>query len=182
MFDNTYLFIDFDSTFITCETLEELALVSLKGRSDKDLVIKTIKIITNLGMEGKIPFEESLKKRMWLLRATKKDVEETIKFLKKKVTPSIKKNRSFFSTNKDHIYIISGAFKECVYPVVKTYGILESHVLANALIFDQKGNIIGADTTNPLAGKNGKYLAVKALRINETCLMVKRVSMGFNYM
>src|SRR3989338_4121409 len=57
-----YFIIDFDSTFIQTEGLEELAEVVLKDNPKKEEILEEIKKITNLGMEGKIGFRESLKK------------------------------------------------------------------------------------------------------------------------
>lgn len=53
----TYL-LDFDSTFIKSEGLDELAEVSLAGHPKKGQMVKQIKQLTQLDMEGKITFEE----------------------------------------------------------------------------------------------------------------------------
>ena len=50
---NTYFIIDFDSTFVTVESLEELAKITLKDKSGKEEILKEVSRITNLGMEGK---------------------------------------------------------------------------------------------------------------------------------
>lgn len=160
-----YFIIDFDSTFITSETLEELAYFSLHDHPDQQRIYAEICTITNLGMEGKLSFAESLSRRIRLIKATKRDVEKVAKLLTKKITPSIERNRKFFQTNKNNTYILSGAFKECIIPAIKLFDIPENHILANTFIFDQSGNITGVDTSNPLAGENGKYLAVKSLGI-----------------
>ncbi|MBI5123762.1 hypothetical protein HZA75_07940 [Candidatus Roizmanbacteria bacterium] len=47
-----YFIIDFDSTFVQTETLEELANVVLKNSYNKKEILQKIKNITNLGMEG----------------------------------------------------------------------------------------------------------------------------------
>jgi hypothetical protein len=48
---NTYVFIDFDSTFAQVETLEEIVLVSYKVESEREKVFTEIKRITDLAME-----------------------------------------------------------------------------------------------------------------------------------
>ena len=60
--------IDFDSTFIKVESLDELLEISEPGNK---LKIDKVKNITNEGMEGKISFSESLSRRIKLLEATK---------------------------------------------------------------------------------------------------------------
>ena len=59
---NTILLIDFDSTFVTIESLTHLAEMVLREKADKHKIVDEIMTITQLGMEGKIGFSESLKK------------------------------------------------------------------------------------------------------------------------
>ena len=68
---NQFFIMDFDSTFIQVEALEELAAISLKGNSDKNEILNQIRELTDSGLEGKISFTESLDKRIKLLDAKK---------------------------------------------------------------------------------------------------------------
>ena len=61
-----HLIIDFDSTFVTVESLDELAHIVLKDNPESAQRLEMIKAITRAGMEGSIPFDESLSKRMEL--------------------------------------------------------------------------------------------------------------------
>ncbi len=81
-----YYLIDFDSTFIKSEGLEELASLTLKNNPDKGKILKKIKTLTDLAMDGRMPFDESLEKRLQLLHANKKQVEQVGKLLKKHIT------------------------------------------------------------------------------------------------
>ena len=56
MAENKYFVMDFDSTIVQVEPLDELAAVYLKKRRDHDKLLNQIKEITRAGMEGKIPF------------------------------------------------------------------------------------------------------------------------------
>lgn len=158
--EKQYYIIDFDSTIIQTEGLEELAEIVLKTNPQKLEILKEIKKITNLGMEGKISFKESLEKRLNLLKINKSHLEILIKILKKKISPSILRNKHFFKTFKNQIYIITGGFKEYVSPVTEKLGIPQDHILANNFKFDKFGNVSGFDTKNPLSKNNGKVLAV----------------------
>ena len=162
-----YFIIDFDNTFIKSEGLEELAAIALKNNPQKETVLEKIKELTTLGMEGKIPFEESLNKRLELLKANRQDVEKLAAHLKKNISDSILRNKNFFKTFKDNIYIISGGFKDFIIPVIKPFGIPESHVFANTFIYDNKGNITDFDKTNPLSQENGKAKLVKSLNLTD---------------
>lgn len=160
-----YFIIDFDSTIIQTEGLEELAEISLKGNSNKEEILKKIKETTTAGMEGRLTFRESLKKRLKLLRANKSHIEALNKILKKKISLSILRNKQFLKTYKDQIYILSGGFKEFVWPVVKDFGISPSHIFANTFKFNKKGEIAGFDYKNPLSKNDGKVFAVKKLKL-----------------
>lgn len=163
---NTYYLIDFDSTFIKSEGLEELAALALKDNPKKEEILNEISTITNKAMEGKMPFDESLEKRLSLINANKTHVDQVGKLLKKHITESIARNVAFFKQNKDHIYIISGGFKEFVFPVVLPYDIREDHVFANTFIYDTKGHILGVDKTNPMSQEQGKVKVVRSLKLN----------------
>lgn len=164
--------IDFDSTFISFEILEHLASIALEHQPEKTTILDQIKEITNLGMEGTIPFQESLFKRLKLLKANKTHIEKLISIIQKNVTKSVKKNKKFFIKNSKDIYIISGAFKEFIIPIVKEFQIPQSHVLANTFTYDKNGNITGVDLSNPLAYKFGKAIAVAGLRLTGTIFIV----------
>ncbi len=162
---NKFFIIDFDSTFVKTEGLEELASIVLRDKPGKEKILNKIKQITNLGMEGKMPFDQSLQQRIILLKANKSDIEKTIKQLKKKISSSILRNKSFFKKYRNNIYIISGGFKEFIIPIVEKFGISQSHILANSFIINKNGQISGVDQNNPLSQSGGKIKAVKSLNL-----------------
>lgn len=161
----TYYFFDFDSTFTSVEALEILASISLEGKKDKEKILKEISSITNKAMEGKISFSSALKKRISLLSANKIYIGKLIKELKKNISPSVKRNKAFFKSNSENIYIISGGFKEFIYPVVKSFGIKEENVYANEFKFNSNGNITGFDENNILSKDKGKIKQLKKINL-----------------
>lgn len=163
-----YFIVDFDSTFVTLEGLDELAKVSLKQTPEK---ISQIEQITRDGMVGKIGFRDSLEARLKLLSADIKDVEMAVKVLKKNITPSVARNKKFFKQNFKNIYIVSGGFEEMILPVVKDFGILESHVLANKFIF-KEGEVVGFDKTRATSQAQGKAQAVRDLKLDGEVIVV----------
>lgn len=165
MEQDTHIVIDFDSTFVSVESLEEFALLCLKDNPHKVTILEQMREITRMGMEGKIPFNESLSKRFQLFKPTHKHLDLFIKKLRAHITPSIKNNRQFFKDNTKQIYIISGGFFDYIYPVVKSYGILPDHVLANRFTYNKNGEITGYDVDNPLAQPKGKVAVVKKLKL-----------------
>lgn len=164
--------IDFDSTFVTIESLDHLARIVLSDRADKQEVLNHIVAITKQGMEGKISFPESLAKRFQLFTPNRKHLDKLINLLYKKVTPSIKRNKTFFKKNADRIYVLSGGFREYMIPLLKTYGIPEDHIVANTLLFDQKGTVIGYDKKNPLTKEKGKVKMITKMQFRFPIVMV----------
>lgn len=169
---NKYFIIDFDSTLVNVETLEHLAEFSLSNNPNKEKILSEIRKLTIMGMDGQIPFNESLTRRLNLINATKNDVEKNSQYLLEKITPSFEKNKDFFHKYKNNIYVISGAFKDYSLSVIKKFGIEENHVLMNSFTYDKKDNITGVDLTRPEAYKFGKAIAVAGLRLNGTIYVV----------
>lgn len=166
------IIIDFDSTFTQVEALEELADISLKGRPERAEIIAQIKAITDLGMDGKISFHESLQRRLALLPLHQSHIDKLVARLKKKVSPSFARNKAFFQKHKGQIYIVSLGFREFIEPVVANYYIDAAHVLANTFTTDSEGNITGFDTDNPLAHSKGKSTILKSMNLPGEILVI----------
>ncbi|MDQ3099259.1 MAG: HAD-IB family phosphatase [bacterium] len=162
---NTNFIIDFDSTFVQVEALDELATIALKDAIDKDEIVSQIKGITELGMDGLITFSDSLSRRLALFSISKEHIQQLILLLQSRISTSFTRNEAFFKTHSEHIYIISGGFKEYIAPIVMKFGIPESHILANEFIFDTNGFVTGYDTKSFLSQANGKVLQVQALNL-----------------
>ncbi len=158
-----YFIIDFDSTFTQVEALDELARISLKNHPDRQEIYQKIEDLTNLAMEGKLSFGESLAGRVKLLSANKQHLELLIKHLKKKVSPSFQRNKLFFKKHADEVLIVSGGFKEFITPVVSQFHIKKKNIYANTFVFDEDENIIGYDAENPLSQENGKVKLLKQM-------------------
>ena len=158
-----HLIIDFDSTFVTVESLDELAHIVLKDNPESAQRLETIRAITRAGMEGSIPFDESLSKRLKLLNINQKDIHVATIVLAKKVTPSFKRNKQFLMENAQNILIISGGFYEMIIPIVSEYGILEDQVFANKFVYKGTSRIAHVDSQNIMAQSGGKVAQANAL-------------------
>jgi D-3-phosphoglycerate dehydrogenase len=167
----TYLVIDFDSTFVRLEALDELARIALRGPEAAERV-REIEAITAEGMEGKIGFGESLRRRLALFGATRADVGHVTELLRREVTPSVALHRDWIRQQADRIYVISGGFREYIAPVVAEFGIDAGHVLANTFVFDDAGRVTGCDESNPLAQDNGKTKQLRQLGLEGRVVMV----------
>ena len=163
--NNKFLIVDFDSTFVQVETLDELAAIALAEHPESERVIEKIRTITAQGMDGKISLAESLAERLKLLSANKKHIEQLVSSLADKVSPSFKRNGVFLEQFADSIYIVSSGFKEYILPIVSKFGIKEDHVFANTFTYDEAGNINGLDASNPLCQDQGKVRVVNSLNL-----------------
>jgi D-3-phosphoglycerate dehydrogenase / 2-oxoglutarate reductase len=161
-----HLIIDFDSTLIEVEALDELAALALADRPGGVEIAAEIARITDLGMEGKLPIDESLRRRLTLLDARRADVETLATALKGRITPSFRTNAAFFERNRERIYVISNGFKDYIVPVVKELSIDGAHVFANTFVYDVDGRIVGYDHQNPLAQRGGKSKQLLALNLS----------------
>lgn len=167
-----WIIIDFDSTFTQVEAMEELAGISLKNDPEKEEIIDQIKHLTDLAMDGKMPFNNSLKARIALLSAKKYHLNMLVNKLRKKVSPSFARNKEFFKKYQGRILIVSGGYKEFIIPVVKSFHIEENCVFANTFIYDKKNNIIGSDEENPLAQDGGKVKLLKQLKLKGSIYVI----------
>lgn len=157
---------DFDKTLVSVEGLDLLAEICLSGSPHKERIVKSIIQITEQGMNGTLSFEESLKRRFSLINPTMRNLCETSEKLITLISPSIRRNKSFFQLNRERIYIVSGGFKEFIVPVAKELGLRKDHVYANTMITNAKGVITGFDSTNPLAHNEGKVHVVRSLHMS----------------
>ena len=163
--NNKYFVIDFDSTFTQVEALDELVKISLAGQENAEKVQAEIKDITELAMSGQLSFAESLRRRVSLLQANKKNLTNLIQVLRGKVSDSFIRNREFFTLFAPQIRIVSSGFKEFIVPIVQEFGIAEEHVYANTFQYDAEGNITGFDETNYLSQDKGKVLLLSELQL-----------------
>ncbi|MCX2495811.1 HAD-IB family phosphatase [Pedobacter sp. PF22-3] len=160
-----YYIIDFDSTFTQVEALDELARISLKNHPDKEAIFQKIEDYTNLAMEGKLSFSESLAQRVKLLEADEDHLKQLIKHLKKKVSTSFSRNAEFFKKHADDVLIVSGGFKEFITPVVSQYHIKKENIYANTFVTTGDGKIIDYDHANPLSEEGGKVKLLQHLKL-----------------
>ena len=163
--NKNYYIIDFDSTFTQVEALDELVRISLKDHADAESIYKQIEDLTNAAMEGRLSFRESLTQRVQLLHANQDHLKQLVSRLKKKVSASFSRNRAFFKKHADDVLIVSGGFKEFITPVVLPFHIKIENIYANTFKFDEEGNIIGYDDTNPLSQEGGKVKLLRELAL-----------------
>jgi D-3-phosphoglycerate dehydrogenase len=164
--------IDFDSTLISCESLEKLADIALADQPDKSATMAKIAAITTQGMSGEITFEESLEHRLRLFRAHRQHVAELTDCLISHLSVSARKHHDWFKQNADRLYILSGAFTDYMAPVVARLSIPKTRILANRFTYDTTGTIVGFDQSIPLSHSGGKAEMVSKLGLGGPVIVI----------
>ena len=167
------LFLDFDSTFITTESLDILAEVA--GCDFKTQ--EKIKQLTERAMNGELSFYEALKQRLQLIQLNKTDIEQSVLILKKHISPSFQKNKHWLKKHASKMIFLSGGFKEMIVPLVAEFGFRADQVYANEFVFSYTGEVLGVDKDNPLAHDGGKVIAAK----NMACCHTGSAILGDGY-
>lgn len=168
-----WLLIDFDSTFVTAESLELLAEIALRGRpgDEREARVAAVRDLTAQAMAGRLPFAEALARRFELLQPRAEHLPPLVEALKARVSPSFRRNAEFLRRHAERIYIVSAGFYDFVAPVAEDYGISPEHVLANRFVRRADGTL-GFDPAHPLAADRGKIAVVEALGLEGTGVAV----------
>lgn len=130
---------DFDSTVIDAETLDVLSETVLEGRNDKAQVVDEIRRITAMGMNGEIPFSESLARRMALMAPKREHIDALAARMPAHLTRSFRDHLDFFQREAGNVYIVSNGFVELIYPVSDILNIPRENVFASRFAFDADG-------------------------------------------
>lgn len=169
---DNFLVIDFDSTLVKLEVLEEIAKEALRDNPNKSEVQKKIEEITKKGMQGEISFSESLQSRLKLFSASQSDVDKVAQRIKENISNSFLENKDFIKKNGQQIFIISGGFKECIFPVSDYFEIPRENILANEFVFDDQRKVSGINEGGFLTKAHGKVKQMEALDIKGTIFAI----------
>lgn len=164
--------IDFDSTLVTVESLDELANIALAGRPDRDRIMSELRAITAKGMSGEIGFGESLSRRLKLFGANRQHVEAVTALLKSRISPSALAHSDWFKKHLEQIYVVSGGFEDYIVPVVNQLGITAGHVFANRFLYDENNNIVGYDRSRLTSQALGKAKQAEALSLSKPVVAI----------
>jgi len=163
--------IDFDSTLVTCESLDELARLSLAGNPDRREIMQKLEDITRRGMTGEIAFDESLRQRLKLFAASRSNLAKLARYLQTHISPSALAAHDWFARNAERIYIVSGGFEEFIRPVTTQLDIATDHVFANRFLYSGD-TVTGFDTTRPTSRAGGKAAQIAALGLPGPIILI----------
>tara|TARA_X000001036_G_scaffold331508_1_gene310235 strand:- start:1445 stop:2116 length:672 start_codon:yes stop_codon:yes gene_type:complete len=161
-----HIIIDFDSTFVSVESLDEFIFFLSRDVKKKSSLHKEVKELTDAGMNGEIDFNISLSKRLELIDAGFDDIISFISLLQNNVTKSFVSNINFIKKNSSKIIIISGGFCEFIAPIVSRFNIGEGQIFANRFKYNELNKIIGVDKTTPFFKAYTKTKLVRSLNLH----------------
>ncbi|SCA62652.1 Uncharacterized protein SCG7109_AC_00060 [Chlamydiales bacterium SCGC AG-110-M15] len=139
---------DFDSTLISCESLEEL-----QGRHylDQPERLQAIHDLTNQGMSGDIPFSEAIKKRLDLLPPTLSDVMSFAEKAHEYLTPGIDTLIRELHAKGVEVWLISGGLLEVLLAVGAKLQIPADRIRAVQLLWNKDGSFDSLDPNDPFS-------------------------------
>ena len=156
------LVFDFDSTLVSVESLDELFARSMALAPDRDARVQEFQEITDLGMAGEISADESLTRRLSVLKASRTLVDRVGEEVSQHLTPSVERHIDFFANNRHRIYVISGGFEELIHPSLNRLGIPPHRLMAHRFQYGANGDVTGMDRGTAMA-RGGKPAALQAL-------------------
>ena len=130
---------DFDSTLIDCESLDEILADLLAGRPAE---AARVRALTDDGMEGRISYSESLRRRLAIAQPTRGQVEAFGERAVRHLTPGM---RELIGNLEGEAWIVSGGLTEALLPTAQHLGIEPERVLGTNLRWAADGSLAGID-------------------------------------
>lgn len=162
---------DFDSTLVAIETLDFLIAKTSKNQASE------IEKITQMAMNGKMTFADSLRIRFANINLTKSDIADLKSEICNYITAGFVTGLNQLKNEFD-FYIISGGFLEIIYPVADKLGISRENCFANNFIYDGE-KVIGFDSENILAQNGGKPKIVAQILSKKSYQKIFMVGDGY---
>lgn len=146
---------DLDSTLSSIEGIDELG--KLKNME------KRIKNLTRQAMSGQLPFSEVFIRRLKLIKPTQRELFAIGELYKNSITPGATELINWLYRRGTNIFVVTGGYTDCSYPLTDYLGIPRKNVFANRLIFDEEGQFKKVDQRIPLWRDDGKIKVVSGI-------------------
>ena len=146
---------DLDSTLSSIEGIDELGKLRNIG--------ERIKSLTRQAMSGKLPFGEVFIRRLKLIKPTQRELFAIGKLYRNNITPGALGLINWLHKRGTNVFVVTGGYTDCSYPLTDYLGIPRKNVFANQLIFDGEGRFKKIDQDIPLWRDNGKKEVVSQI-------------------
>ena len=161
----TLFFADMDSTIVTTETLDELAVFAGVG--------KDVAAITKAAMNNSIDYCESLRQRVGLLKGLPESALKSV-WEQTQPSPGVEITLKVMSRNSVHSSIVSSGFTHYTAAAAALYG-FDDH-FGNVLEIEN-GTLTGR-VIEPILDKHAKLEAVKAKTAEFGCDLSQTLTIG----
>lgn len=148
---------DVDSTLVTIEGLAEIA--RKKGVYDEVLAV------TNSGMDGDIPFTQSLTARLNLVHPDKQDIEWLGEQYIQNITPGAEEVVTILHNRGVDVYLVSGAYTTAIQVLAEFLDIPVDRAFGINLAFDETGAYTGICPEQILSEEGGKKNLLVSLEL-----------------
>jgi len=158
---------DVDSTVITSEGIDDLA--AYLGCGEK------VAAVTKQAMQGSMPFHEALALRLDAMQPSRQQVQAMLQEHPLVLTPGMATLISTLQARKQHVYFVSGGFRNMIEPIAAQVNVAKEDIYANTLLFEDDGKFKGFLETEPTSRAGGKAKVVADLKAQhgyKTVIMV----------
>ena len=137
---------DIDCTVTTDDSLDLLARFLGKGEA--------VAALTKAAMDGDMPLEEALRRRLEILDVTPTDLARFHEAFpaRSRLTPGAKELVGALTERGARVYLISGGFRELALPVARALGVPADRLFANRMNFQLRD---GPERRNNAGGEDG---------------------------
>lgn len=139
---------DCDSTLSQVEGIDELAR--------RAGLFQAVSELTRQAMSGEIALEDVYAKRLELIRPNKAAIEWLSGLYIDRVVPGARDAVAELRRRDVDVHIVSGGFRQAILPLAGLLEIVESHVHAVDIFFDEAGEYLGFASDAPAAASGGK--------------------------
>merc|ERR1740138_230086 len=158
---------DVDSTVVTSEGIDDLA--AYLGCGDK------VAALTAQAMGGSMPFHEALALRLGAMQPSKQQVESMLEKEPLQLTPGVADLISTLHGRSQHVYFVSGGFRQMIEPIAAQVGVGKEMIFANTLLFNDDGSFkshLDSEPTSRAGGKAKVVADLKAAHGYQTVVMI----------
>merc|ERR1719252_133325 len=154
------VFFDVDSTVVKTEGID------LLGKCFG--VMKEISELTHAAMNGNVKFQDPMNDRLQLMADHGMTEKGLVECVKKEGVPrwtdGVREVVKRLHARGADVYLVSGGFRNMIYPVADVLDIPHENVYANTILFDKEGNYAGFDRKEPTSASGGKPAVLNKMK------------------
>ena len=120
--------------------------------------------LTRQAMEGGMKFQDALAARLTLLQPSKESILACLRDHPLELTPGVQAFVQELQKQNKAVFLVSGGFRIMIEPVAEILDIPVENIVANHILFDDKGAYSGFDANEPTSQDMGKPKALEMIQ------------------